>query len=859
MRWTLPMLLTTLVLGPAAPSWAQPAPDAAQPGESQPSETQPKTPQPPAIEPPRAPETSLDPARTIARELTRIGHMDLRLQDSPTPEDLAMLDALLAIAQNLDPANQERLRRRVDLAYRLGDPERVEARTRELVRLDPKDTVALLRLISSRIAQIQTVEGRMEAYSRYLGPAGQKLGASIRSRLALDAALLAREQGDERGFVGLLTKAVQLDATNKDAAALAATFFSTRIPDDDAGQLELSLNLLLADPVDPHVHMLIARQLARVGLFAHARRFHVLASRIHVAEAGGVTDQLNTERLILAWHLRGPEAPLKEITDSLASQRYNAAVQLQAYQDQGLPTHGLIEPKDIRLGESLERIRVLAAHAAGDQELLAQSLNELRGSLEQLNRMRLSPGELPPGVTIEQVTSQATALTISLFLLHAWTGFNMETIIQRLRDDPAIFGEDAPPILRAFAAIYVDSPEDAEARFRALLQSDATAWIGLGLALEIQGRLNEAVGAYARIALEYPLEPAGAWAHSRVSRLAGRDVLLSPQAEAMSRLASGVPAWIDRMIASPSSAMQLEAEFVRSSFTPLQPMQLRVTLRNASPAPLGLGGDRPIQSRLLVSPTIDVGIQRRIVTSLPEVLDLERRLRLNPREEVVATVDVLPAFTGWFMDSSIEATGRVRARVIQGFRQDAQGRLQKGPLALANETATVLRTTVAEAQMSPQELAIRIEQASESQLATSFLAARMLLIGIRGELEPAAAQRIVGACVDRFPTLSPQTRALAILLLPTARLVPALRPFEDAVMIFASRESDRLVLAATLLTRVTEAGDPILDLEAVASDPELRAIAGGVRARAEREGVSYANTGPGVGKLIPRSLSRPGN
>ncbi len=839
------LVAMTLVLGPTGRVGAQP-----------PAQPIVQLGQDPASEPMGS---EMDLRDVIARELTRLGHMDLRLQDSPTPDDLAMLDSLLAIAQSLDEHNEELIRRRVELAYRLGDSERLDARTRELVRLDPKDTVALLRLISMGILKIQTAEGRMEAYSRYLGAGGERLDPAIRSRLALDAALLAREQGDERAFVGLLTTAVQLDSTNKDAAALAATFFSTRIPNDPVGQLELSLNLLLADPVDPHVHLMIARQLARAGVFAQAARFHGLSSHIYAAETGQASDRLNAERLILAWQIQGPELPLSQLTNMLANQRYSAAMQIRTNEARGLPTLGMPRPEDVRLNETLERIRVLAAHAAGDQDLLAQSLGEMQASLNQLNLMRSSPGDLPAGVTIEEVQQQTLDLIATLFLLHAWTGLNMETINRRLENEPAIYGENAPPMMRAFAAIYADGPEDAEARFTALVDENPRAWIGLGLSLERQGRLDEAVDAYAHAAREFPLQPEGAWARSRASQLSGSDVLLTQSSFAMDRLAAGVPVWIDRMIADPSSAMQLEVQFVKSSHAPLEPMRLEIRLRNASPEPLGLGGDRPIQSRFLVSPNIDVGIQQRIITALPEVLDLERRLRLNPREEIVATVDVLPSFTGWFMDSSIESTGRVRARVIQGFRQDAQGRLSKGAIAVASQTATVLRTAIHESTMSADELAIRIEQASEGQIATSLLAARMLLIGIKGELDPPEAQRIVDACVDRFASLSPDARATAILLLPTPRLVPALQPFEDAVKMNAAGESDRLVLAATLLVCVTSPDDPILDLEAVAADRDLATIAQGVRARVAREGAGYASAGPAVGDLMPRTLRQSGN
>jgi len=46
-----------------------------------------------------------------------------------------------------------------------------------------------------------------------------------------------RERGDEQGFNQRLIQACQLDSTHKEAAALAATVYSSRFPEGHRGPL----------------------------------------------------------------------------------------------------------------------------------------------------------------------------------------------------------------------------------------------------------------------------------------------------------------------------------------------------------------------------------------------------------------------------------------------------------------------------------------------------------------------------------------------------------------------------------------------------------------------------------------------
>ena len=132
--------------------------------------------------------------------VARAALVDLRLQREVAVHDYEIAQQLLGLAQSLAPDEVEIVRHRIEAATGAGRDGLVDRLTRELVALDPGDTVAQLRLITAQLDSRQTARERLDVYERLLGPRGDQLDAALRSRLALDAALLARELGDDDGL-----------------------------------------------------------------------------------------------------------------------------------------------------------------------------------------------------------------------------------------------------------------------------------------------------------------------------------------------------------------------------------------------------------------------------------------------------------------------------------------------------------------------------------------------------------------------------------------------------------------------------------------------------------------------------------
>ena len=305
----------------------------------------------------------------------RTALIDLRMQESPGPEDYRLAARAIEIALSLDPTDADIARRWAEAALPVGDPVLLREATEALVRLDPEDTVAQLRLIAGRIASQQTVEGRLRLYDRFLGEGGARLDASVRSRLALDAALLYRELGDVNKFAETLVLSSQLDGTNKEAATLATTYYAREL-DDPVDLMRLQMQLLRADPIDPNIRFSISKLLATEGAIGQSLRAYAWGKAL--LDSAGVTSPLqDVEQLSLQWQAQGAQHVLEEVEKRLASLQDQAEIRYEIDIQNDVPDSELVPPEDVHLDPLYEKMRTLAGLAAGDDEMVQTGLDEL--------------------------------------------------------------------------------------------------------------------------------------------------------------------------------------------------------------------------------------------------------------------------------------------------------------------------------------------------------------------------------------------------------------------------------------------------------------------------------------------------
>lgn len=775
--------------------------------------------------------TARPPGEIAAREAVRLALLDLRLHPEPTDEDFEIADILFSIAQERLPGDAELARRRVEAAYRRGDADALREATRTLVRIDPNDTVATLRLISMRIGDLQTAERRLAAYQRYLDEGRAVLDASVRSRLALDAALLAREQADEERFTSLLIQASRLDPTNKEAAAVAAAVFAERFPDDPGGAMELSANLLLSDPHDPNVHFSIARQCAQQGLFDQAERFHSMGRRLLDGETGRTNFSRNLERILLTWHRRGPQAPIAELGESLAQSRYRAQQRIEALRERGLPTADELQPEDVRLALPLERIRVLASLAAGDEAELDRSLRDAAASVDTFLGELGSPGNRPAGLSERDAQSQTLELGRELLGMYYWAGRHEAEALSRWAQTPLLRGDRPDSVLVAWRRA-LRGEEDAIGELEALAERDSRALGALSTLAIASGDRERALPSLRALAKADPYSPISAWARTVAMSINAEDPARGEHTGDMERFVRSIPSWLDRMTESPNAFMSVDARFDGSRLDPLDPLRLVLRVRNISPVPLGVGSGRPISGRFIIMPTIEIGTRGRQLRVLPEVFELDNRLRLRPRESVEVTIWADAGYTGWMGSVHLSEMQRIRARAVQGFRF-AGGMPVAGQLALTSETEAISRRPLSLARGEFSELIEAIASCTDETAPAVGAAVRARLLTDIEDLRLGEAERqnLAGSLLRRLNALGTDGLLSWVVMLPSGQMAHELGPLDNALRSRLQSDDDPLMVAAAMVTRTARSNDPLLDPDREWDDPRLERLAALLRER----------------------------
>lgn len=768
---------------------------------------------------------ALDATRA-AWAVERTALLDLRLAEAPTEADYRIADLALEIAQAMSPGRADIVRRRIEASWNAGRTDAAFDLTKELIRLDPSDTVAQLRLISGTIGKKQTAPERLAMYRRFT--TSKLIDASVRSRLATDAALLSRETGDGAGFRDYLKIATSLDSTNKDAAVVAYSTYNEEHPDDAPGRLELLSNLLMADPLDPMVHLTIATELGKHGCFEQANRMHGLGRALLRKTGGEITQTNEVEALVLEWQVNGPAKVLARINSNLAQQRRSIAEYNASVRDSGIGIGKDVgEADDLRLGADTEKVRLATAIASENADGAKASLQDMTRSADYMMTLATDDGKRPLGITREEALGQAQAAAMDLQFWRVMSGLDLDKVEDSLKtlEDPAREEQVGPDIVRAILKLRQQDAAAALTMLDALIAKlpegklvRYTAEYARGQALELLGRKDEAIASYRQVQRGAPLRPIGAVARFRLEKLLGGRDEFSPDRPALQKIAEGIPPFVDEMIEHPKSFMAVLGETpVKGSFGDDAPLTLRV--RNISPIPLALGSDRPINSRIMLSPTLTGRASRLGPLMRPEIIELDQRLRLDTRETL--RVDVHPdlGYPGFVLDLACDAQARYSWKILQGFTPGKSGNFGAGPLSLAAESSTVNKPPLPETKLSASELATRLGSDTGEELFRSLMAARQrlwiqLLADDLAKPETAATETPAPTTTPPSPTPTPPAPSTP------AASTPAAAPATGAQPAGTPAKPEAATPAST------EAPKPTVDLAA-----ERSAIAGALAAR----------------------------
>jgi hypothetical protein len=797
-----------------------------------------------------------------ADHATRAVLIDLGLPESPAPTDYEVAARTLALIAELSPLDAEIARLETAAAFGTGNPRLLAAATSRVVRLDPADTVAQLRLITARIAERQTAEERLEVYARLLGPRGVSIDPTVRSRLALDAALIHRERGDIDGFVRELSRAIELDRTNKEAQHLATSYFAGLSSDDadgKAGLLEMQLNLMWADPVDPNIYLSIARMLAVEGATQQALRFHSIGVSI-LAQAGQLDQKNQVETLALQWLTAGPQPVLAQIDQDLRVMRDLARMRYEEDLQRDIPDRLLTPPEEVFLDPLFEKIRVIAAMDAMDSEALRTGLRELDANAAfQLRQMEEALALRDEESRREAFEAFAVTVVESQFM-RVLANVEVEQLAALMPQLPKFIGEEKWERFRrpltAWVALRTGDLERARALLRELGTAASEMQILQAELLVAEGRSTEAAAVYDRILRQRAFIPFGAWARSRAMELTGRTDPVTEAGRRMRRMAEEVPGALDSIVRDAASAIALNIVPTEEVYAPGERAELRVSLANTTPWPLSLGSNRTISSRVLLGVLVD-NAEELASPPQPMIIDLDRRFRLEPGETLEVTARVERGLNGLIFDAS--GRGQIRQR-WQGWQSPAlgpDGAYRAGPFSLSDSTVKFTRATRDETRLPDAAIAelVRNAEGDDAVAAIESAAARLWRGSPADPVGIADEAAIVSALTARYDGAGGAERALLLAALPSASQVASMAPFDEhvrrGVSLEAVRriETPRVVAALLLLTRVTDPDSPLLDAARGSDDAGLSRLAAALEGRLREGGPALATAGPGIDGL----------
>lgn len=746
--------------------------------------------------------------------------------DTLTMPAIVGASALLHEALALDPDNAELWRFASELAVVADREEYLEEAISRLVQLDGRDTKARLLRLNLALERYDTVEERTEAYRRLLAPEQrEKLGPAIVSRLALDLALLLRRHGDLDGFADALADAVAFDPSNRAAAAIAAGFFRIGV-EDPHGEAELLTNLLLADPSDITTQIALAKLLLEHGAYAGAEQLYDLAARNQYVSQQMSSSGLLADQAIAQWANGHPEAALGTIRKRQTQVDAIRAAEIQSEEPELDPRARAEKARErAMIGPMLATVRAAIQREQGDEEA-AESVNRaLQVYAAVIQRVRAAP---------EAGEADVARLELEMAWVGTWLGSDVQSTSPLLRaaEQYQPLNEVARARFDGWQALGRGDLATATELLEGPAETDPAAGLGLAEAYLQMGRRRDAGRVFLDLARAQPGSLIGVWATNRLARLVGHRVPLSELARRLEGLIASIPSSFFRYPETPSLAVGLSVEPTKSTFGAFEPAIVNIVVTNNSPHyPLAIDRDGPIRPEVVLEYTTTTPVASMAGIPAAVVVDIDRRLRLEPLERLVIPVNLRRLPLGSALDEEAVHGAIVRVKATLNAMVTSRGAVRPMLLGSARWSPPI-RIEGARMDLAWFREAIASVREPESSDRLTVLGLLAQLVGPpRTREEYEAHQRLPAMQVEllvragdalsnAFARLDGASQAWLLSVTPLGKILPPVREMAHA-------SDDRLVRLTYLLFHVSGPDDPAIQMALQSSDDHLRRVAEG--------------------------------
>jgi tetratricopeptide (TPR) repeat protein len=759
--------------------------------------------------------TEQTPATRLAARFARLAVMLVEVEPL-TQEGLDAARIMASEACALDPQNARYWRLRLGIATIAENTEEQSIALARLTSLDPGDEKVRLLRLHDVIGKLNTAEERIRTYEELLEPASlDKLGPPVASRLAMDLALLYDRVGKIDRFSHWLARAVEIDPSNRFAAATAAGFFRLNV-DDPMAQAELLTTLMLADPTDFATQTALGNVLLEEGAYSAATRVHTLAIRTHERAGAPPAADLQADLALAQWGSGRAEAALRTITDRqhMVNAYYHQQLQRARPDMDPIELVRVVAP----LSPTISTVRA-AIHRQLDLPEAATTLAAAQDAYKIAVLQQTQVEDRAPDM------ATIARLTLELAWISAWLGDDPEVVrgfvaeVEKVRP----LSEAARARFEGWIALH----EDDLGRARELLgpNADEDPASALGLAeVELrEGNRREALRRYALVAKARTGSLIGVWASEQLAEMLGRRLVADAGVTALEQLIESVPRLLDRFPTDSTVAVSIRLTPRETNYGPWEPIIVDVEVANNSPFTLSIDRGGPIRPEVLIKPSVTISGDIATGSLKPIVVEIDRKLRLGPGERVVVPVDLR---LHQQLDAVL-ARAPLRGAIIAleatvNPISTPRGALVAGPMgsAVRNESIRVngLRASIEWIDEIATRLGAEDPTVDVESLA---LMTQVVIPGLVAQAPPERRDLLANAgskMTDAFARLDPVSHAWMLTILPAFdRMEP--------LMAVARESTHRLVKVCYLVFRATDEQDPVLAEARASEDPTLTTVA----------------------------------
>lgn len=364
--------------------------------------------------------------------------------------------------------------------------------------------------------------------------------------------------------------------------------------------------------------------------------------------------------------------------------------------------------------------------------------------------------------------------------------------------------------------------EEAVALLQPLAETDRIARVALGLAKLNMGRRSDGAADLLLVAQQAPGTLLGVWCGDYLAELLGQPLPPSELVQKLERLVASIPKAIDGYPGQQNLAIGINIIPDKQEFSPFEPIGVTVELINKSPMPLAIDSEGPIRPQVILNPSVRLPRLPRFNATPPIVLEMDRKLRLMPREKVTMRLDMRRYEISDVVNSLPFSGAFLRIKGTSNVVISQQGVTL--PMMLSGEQETpqfrVLGTRVS-LDWLKQSIDAIPQMVRDRDLGRLAMLGSVLSAGVE-DATPADQRTVVENGVQQlaaaFPSLDEISQAWLISVLPPS---PEMEPIAAMARVSESPH----VQLIYLIHRTQEASDPMIDAGRRSSHGTVREMA----------------------------------